>query len=81
LGGGAEISKPPKLIIKVFGQPIEDVCELEQASYMLNFETGIVLVEKQRVRSYDELVQQATQDKYKDREYIEVVLLPTIVGG
>jgi hypothetical protein len=71
----------PKLIIKTFGSAGEDVCELEQARYLLDFDGRIVQVDGQAVHSYDELVQLAAQDKYKDKEFIEVVLLPTVVGG
>jgi molybdopterin converting factor small subunit len=71
----------PKLIIKIFGSASEDVCELEQARYLLDFEGRIITVEGQTVRSYDELVQIATQDKYQNKEFIEVVLLPPVAGG
>jgi hypothetical protein len=54
---------------------------LEQAEYLLNFDRGIILVEGQRVYSYDELVQLASQDKYKNKEFIEVVGILPISGG
>ena len=40
-----------------------------------------VLVEGQMVNSYEELVELASQDKYKNKEFLEVTLLPIIVGG
>ncbi len=49
--------------------------------YRLNFNTGIILVEGQRVHSYEELVQLAGQDKYRNQEFIKVLLMPLIVGG
>jgi hypothetical protein len=72
----------PKLKIKLpFGDQSEDVCELEQAKYCLNFDEGVFLVEGQTVHSYDELVQLATQDNYKNKEFLEVELLQVIEGG
>jgi hypothetical protein len=68
-------------MIKVFGQIGEDLCKLEEARNILNFDTWIILVESQRVQSYDQLVRMASLDKYKDREYLEVVLLPVVEGG
>jgi hypothetical protein len=82
LKGGLPISHLPKLKIKLPSDyPAEDVCELEQAKYLLNFDRGIILVEGQRVYSYDELVQLASQDKYKNKEFIEVVGILPISGG
>ncbi len=47
----------------------------------MNFKGGMILVEGKRVRSYDELVQLAAQEKFKNKEFIEVVLLRTLSGG
>ena len=60
----------------------EDICELEQARYRFSYGSGVVvMVEGQVVNSYDELVQLAAQDKYKDREFLEVVLIVDLVAG
>jgi len=76
------MSQLPKLKIKLpLGSLSEDVCELEQAKYRLNFDDGVLLVEGQTVHSYDELVKLATQDNYKNKEFLEVVLLQVIEGG
>jgi hypothetical protein len=76
------MSQLPKLKIKLpLGNPSEDVCELEQAKYRLNFDDGVLMVEGQTVHSYDELVQLATQDNYKNKDFLEVVLLQVIEGG
>lgn len=76
------MSQLPKLKIKLpLGTSSEDVCELEQAKYRFNFDDGVLLVEGQTVHSYDELVQLATQDNYKNKEFLEVVLLQVIDGG
>ena len=79
--GGVRISHPPKLAIKIFGSPVEDVYELEQARYFLDFENKVVVVEGREVHSYDELVQIVGQEKYKNKELVEVMLLPVITGG
>jgi hypothetical protein len=75
------MSQLPKLKIKLpLGYPSEDAFELEQARDRLNFNDGIFLVEGQRIHSYDELVQLATQDKYRNKEFLELELL-LIEGG
>jgi hypothetical protein len=67
------MSQSPKIKIMLpANYPEEDAFELEQARYRLNFDGGTILVEKQKVRSYDELVQLAAQDKYKNQKYIEI---------
>jgi len=81
---GNEMPKLPKLKVKKpFGYPSEEIRDFEQAKYFL-FSYGastIVMVEKQVVNSYDELLQLAAQDCYKDKESLDVVVLPAIVGG
>jgi hypothetical protein len=47
----------------------------------LDFERGIFLVDGQRVNSFDELVRLASQDKYKNDEFIELVAIFLIAGG
>ena len=77
------MSKLPKLKIKLlFGYPSEDICELEQAKYRFTYgQEGLVVVEGQVVNSYEELVQLASRDDYKDKEFLEVELLPALIGG
>lgn len=76
------MSRIPKLKINLpSGDQSEYICELEEAKYCLNFNEGVFLVEGQGVRSYDELVNIATQDKYKNKEFLEVKLLHIIGGG
>ena len=71
----------PKLLIKFFGDPGEDLCELEDAKYLLDFADRIVVVDGQEIRSYDELVKIVEQDKYSNQEIIEVVQIPAMTGG
>jgi hypothetical protein len=80
--GEAIMSRLPKLKIKLpAGNPREYICELEQAREYLNFNEGVFLVEGQGVHSYDELVHIATQDKYKNKEFLEIEWLQMIGGG
>jgi len=71
----------PKLLVKAFGDPGEDICELEEARYLLFFGDRIVVVDGQDVHSYEELVKVVSQEKYKDQELIEVVQIPAVQGG
>lgn len=79
--GGVKISLLPKLVIKIFGYSVEDVYELEEAKYILNFAERTIVVDGQEAHSYDELVRMVSQEKYKNKEFIEVVLIPPIAGG
>ncbi len=69
------------MIIKVFGRVFEDVCEIEQAQPVLDFKSGTILVEGQKVQSYAELVELATSEQYRNKNSIEVMILPAILGG
>mgnify|MGYP001046545130 CR=1 FL=1 len=74
----------PKLKIKLpFAREEAAVCDLEQAEHYLNWgnETYLIAIDGQVINSYEELIQLATRDCYKDREFLEVWLLPLIEGG
>jgi hypothetical protein len=71
----------PKLLIKVFGDPGEDICELEEAKYLLDFANQVIVIDAQQIRSYEELAKIASQEKYRNQEYIEVVQVPAVTGG
>jgi hypothetical protein len=71
----------PKLLVKVFGDPGEDIYELEEARHLFFFTDRIVVVDGQGVHSYEELVKVVSQEKYRDQEFIEVVQIPAIQGG
>jgi len=79
-----QMSRLPKLKLKKpFGYPFEENREFEQAQYFLFSygDSATVMVEGQVINSYEELVQLAAQDCYKDKESLEVLLLPAVVGG
>ena len=71
----------PKLLVKVFGNPGEDIYELEHAKYLFDFANQIIVIDGQNVRSYNDLVKIVSQPKYKDQEFIEVVQVPAVSGG
>jgi hypothetical protein len=79
--GGAIIADRPALKIKYFGSTAEDYCDLEQGRYILDFDMGIILADGQRVQTYTELVEFVAQDKYRNNQFIEIVVLRTISGG
>ena len=54
----------------------------EQARYRFIYGGDVmVMVEGSLVRSYEELVQIASQEDYRDREFLNVELLPMFVLG
>jgi len=78
------MAKLPKLKIKRpiwYGYPVEEIHDFEQAQYFLFSTFTFVVVEGQVVNSYEELVQLAAQDSYKDKEFIEVDLRYDMIGG
>ena len=79
--GGVIISGLPKLSIKLFGHVNQEICELEQAKSRLSFDGWAVTVEGKKVRSYDELYQLASQEKFRDKEFLQVVVLNRMIGG
>ena len=77
-------SEPPKLKITNWhnGYQQIEIRDFEEAKDFLNFDpTFLVTVEGQVLSCYDELVRLATQDIYKDKDCLEVVLLPLLGGG
>lgn len=74
----------PKLKVTTWscGYQHEEIRDFEQAREFLNFDsTYLVTVEGQVLFCYDQLIRLAAQDCYKDKEFLEVVLLPLLGGG
>ncbi len=64
--------------------PHEEIRDLEEAKDFLPFVYGVlIVVEGHEIKSYEELVQLASQDGYRDKEFleVEVLLFLTIPGG
>jgi hypothetical protein len=41
----------------------------------------MILADEQKVQSYPELLELAAQSKYKNKKFIEIMVLPAIMGG
>ena len=78
------MSKLPKLKIKWWSAGHEEEetnCDFEQAKDTI-FSHGLevlIFVEHRMITSYEELVQLASEEQYKDKEFLEVVLVPTAI--
>jgi hypothetical protein len=74
----------PKLRIKLPSPgAAEDICDLQEARYRFNWghEPFLILVEKQPISSYEELMEFVKLNRLKDREFLEVELQPLLAGG
>ena len=76
------MSKLPKL--KVYqgswGKNVE-IYDFEQVKQFPLFSGNIVVVEGQVIHSYEELAQLAAQERYRDREFLEVLTVAAVGGG
>ena len=71
------MSELPKLKVRRDWNPVEETYDLEQARDLL-FGQGtdmLVIVEGETVHSYEELLQLATRDSYRNRDSLEVMVL------
>ena len=77
------MSSFPKLKVThwVDAQPSQEMIDFEQAPYFLFNYDVIVAVEGEVIYSYEDLVQLASQDRFKDREFLEVQLETIVAGG
>ncbi len=75
------MAQTPKLKIMYFGFSDEVICDLDQAGYLFDSRDLMVLVDGQRIISYDDLAKLVVQERYQGRQYLEVALLPVIAGG
>ncbi len=79
------MSKLPKLKVtdcSGYGAPKQEIIDFEQARDLLDFDSTVqVIVEGQVLADYDELVQLAAQDRYKDKEFLKVEVMEMIGGG
>ena len=71
----------PKLIIKIFGDSVGDVYDLQEARNFMNFSEHIIGVNGKRVNSLEELMQIMAQPEYRDQEFIEITMITAIDGG
>jgi hypothetical protein len=74
------MSKSPRLKVKVFGYPGEDIFDLEQAVYRFSYTPEVAyIVDGQAVASHEELVKVAAKNKGK--EFLDVVIISDLVSG
>jgi len=81
--GSRKMSKLPKLKVNwgSWGKNVE-IYDLEQAKDLPLFNSGtLVVVEDQVINSYEELVQLATEERYKNKESLELLVVAAIGGG
>ncbi len=73
----------PKLRVthRMDGQPGRMLLEFEQARHFLFNYDAIVTVEGQVIHSYDDLVEIASREDLREREFLEVELETVIAGG
>lgn len=64
------------------GYPEEEILELEEAEYRLNYNESAILAEGRPIRNHEELLRLAAEDGYKDKEFINVtIIVEFYVGG
>ena len=61
--------------------PDEYIYDLEEARDVLNFSEGVFIVDGQWIHSYNEIVSLAREERFRDREFIEVEWLQVMGGG
>jgi hypothetical protein len=76
------MEKLPRLKINGLGwDQDKDLHDLNEARYFAFNEDLIVTLEGQVVNSFEEIETLAESQKYRGKEYLEIVFLPVIVGG
>lgn len=66
----------PKLMVEI--RHFEQIRHIDKAFF---WGDNLVSVEGQVIRTYEELVQIAIQERYRHKEYLEVKLEPLLNGG
>lgn len=78
-----KMTKLPKLKVQGFRSDVsEEIRDFEQAKlFPFSHHDLVVVVEGEVVNSYEDIVQIVAQERYKDKEYLEVAFVPMIEGG
>ena len=80
--GGDKIKKFPQLKVNGLGWEVtKEICDFDQARFFPYERDLVIVVEGEVIRSYEDLVELASRAPHKHKELLEVVILPTIVGG
>lgn len=74
------MSKLPKMkIIKWNGEEvIQEIEDWKSFPFAID---DLVMVEGQEIYSYDELVEMASKEPFKNQEFLDVRVMPFIAGG
>lgn len=74
------MSKLPKMkIIKWNGEEvIQEIEDWKNFPFAID---DLVMVEGQEIYSYDELVEMASKEPFKNQEFLDVRIMPFIAGG
>ncbi len=75
-----DMSKLPKLRIKM-PHGYDEIYSFEKAKTLFFDWEVMVVVEGQMINSFEDLVKLAGQNPYKNKESLEVTLIPFIAGG
>lgn len=75
------MEKLPKLKISGLGWDDKKLHDLSEARFFAFTEDLIVTLEGQIVGSFEEIKGLAESRNYREKEYLEIVFLPVIVGG
>jgi len=74
----------PKLRIRLpSDNEASDLCSLEEAKYRFNWgrEPFVVVAEGKFIPSFDDLIELAKEDRFKDKEFLEVDIQTLLAGG
>lgn len=75
----------PKVRVKslLYGESKKSDTTYDLEMVKKHFDEGdaVVVVEGRLISSYDDLVNLLAQDQYKDKEPVEIMLVPIIEGG
>ncbi|MFC2007239.1 hypothetical protein ACFLVB_01390 [Chloroflexota bacterium] len=76
------MARLPKLkVINTLRNEPEEIRDLEQGKELPFCEHLIIVVENHPINSYEELVQLATRENYRDKEFLVVKIFDIIYGG
>jgi len=76
------MSDLPKLLIKKQAWDKDgEIQEFEQAKNFPYDQELIIVAEDRQITSYDDLLKMVKLDRYKNKEYFEIMFLPMIIGG
>ena len=78
------MSGAPKFKIKLPSQEVaQETCSLEEMKHRFNWghERFLIVVEGESITSYDDLVNLANEDRFKNTEFLEVNIINVQVGG